>query len=69
MSVAAAELGGNNHRIRRLIKEGLLLAQQVVLRVPYQIQARDLLDQQVIDATAQTRSPRRVVGEKQIPMF
>jgi hypothetical protein len=69
MSAAAATLGINNHRIRRLIKEGLLPAQQVVPRVPYQIRARDLLDQQVIDAIAQTRSPRRVASGKQIPMF
>lgn len=69
MSVAAAKLGVNNHRIRRLIKEGLLPAQQVVPRVPFQIRARDLLDQQVIDPIAQTRSPRRPVGEKQIPML
>ncbi|CAN5191010.1 recombinase family protein [soil metagenome] len=69
MSEAAAKLGVNNHRIRRLIKEGVLPAEQVVPRAPYQIRASDLLDQRVIDAIARTHSPCRVVGEKQIPMF
>ena len=34
MSEAAAKLGVNNHPIRRLIKEGLLPAEQVVPRAP-----------------------------------
>ena len=69
MSEAAATLGVNNHRIRRLIKEGLLPAEQVVARAPYQIRASDLLDQKVIDAAARTDRPCRIDGENQIPMF
>jgi len=69
MSEAAAKLGVNNHRIRRLIKEGLLPAEQVVPRAPYQIRVSDLLDQKVIDAAARTARPYRIDGENQISMF
>lgn len=69
MSEAAAELGVNNHRIRRLIKDGILPAEQVVPRAPYQIRASDLLDPKVIDAVARTDRPCRAVGENQISMF
>jgi excisionase family DNA binding protein len=69
MSEAAAKLGVNNHRIRRLIKDGLLPAEQVVPRAPYQIRASDLLDQKVIDAAARTARPCRIDGENQISMF
>jgi len=69
MSEAAAKLGVNNHRIRRLIKDGLLPAEQVVARAPYQIRASDLLDQRIIDAAARTDRPCRIDDENQIPMF
>ena len=69
MSEAAAKLGVNNHRIRRLIKEGLLSAEQVVPRAPYQIRASDLLDPKVIDAAGRTDRPCRIGGENQISMF
>ena len=69
MSEAAAKLGVSHHRIRRLIKEGLLCAEQVVARAPYQIRASDLLDQRVIDAAARTARPCRIDAENQISMF
>ena len=69
MSEAAAQLGVNNHRIRRLIKVGLLPAEQVVPRAPYQIRASDLLDPKVIEATARTRRPCHIDDESQISMF
>jgi len=69
MSEAAAKLGVNNHRIRRLIKEGLLRAEQVVPRAPYQIRTSDLLDQKVIDAAARTNRPCRIDCGNQMPMF
>ncbi len=69
MSEAAAKLEVNNHRIRRLIKDGLLPAEQVVARAPYQIRASDLLDQRIIDATARTDRPCRIDDENQISMF
>lgn len=69
MSEAAAKLGVNNHRIRRLIKEGVLSAEQVVPRAPYQIRASDLLDPKVLEAIARTPGPCRAVSENQISMF
>ena len=69
MSEAAAKLGVNNHRIRRLIKEGALSAEQVVPRAPYQIRASDLLDPKVLEAIARTPGPCRAVSENQISMF
>ncbi len=69
MSEAAAQLGVNNHRIRRLIKDGLLPAEQVVPRAPYQIRASDLLDPKVIEAAARTRRPCHIDDESQISMF
>lgn len=69
MSQAATKLGVNNHRIRRLIKDGLLPAEQVVPCAPYQIRACDLADQRVIDAVARTTRPCRIEDEKQISMF
>ena len=69
MSEAAAKLGVNNHRIRRLIKEGLLPAEQVVPRAPSQIRASDLQDPRVIDAVARTDRPCQVFSENQISMF
>ena len=69
MSEAAAALSVNNHRIRRLIKDGLLHAEQVVPRAPYQIRASDLQDRRVVDAVSRTDRPCRVEAENQISMF
>ena len=69
MSEAAAKLGVTNHRIRYLIKQGLLQAEQVVERAPYQIRASDLLDPKVIDAITRTDRPCRAESENQISMF
>lgn len=69
MSEAAAKLGVTNHRIRHLIKTGLLPAEQVVPRAPYQIRASDLLDQRIIEATVRTDRPCRADDENQISMF
>lgn len=69
MSQAAAKLGVTNHRIRHLIKQGMLPAQQVVARAPYQIPATALADQRVLDAISRTSRPCRAENEKQIPMF
>jgi hypothetical protein len=52
-----------------LIKKGLLSAEQVVERAPYQIRAIDLLDPKVIDAIARTDRPCREESENQISMF
>jgi len=69
MSQAAAQLGVTNHRIRRLIKDGLLPAEQVVPCAPYQIRASDLMDQKIIDAATRTSRPCRVDSASQISMF
>src|SRR5215207_9323632 len=50
MSEAATLLGVTHHRIRRLIKDGILAAEQVVPGAPYQIRAADLRDERVTAA-------------------
>jgi DNA invertase Pin-like site-specific DNA recombinase len=69
MSEAAATLGVTNHRIRRLISDSILSAEQVVPGAPYQIRAADLQSERVIDAIARTGRPCRVAPEDQLPMF
>lgn len=69
MSEAAAQLGVNNHRVRSMIKAGILPATQVVPRAPYQIRASALLDQRVIDAVARIGAPCREFPEEQLSMF
>ena len=69
MSEAATKLAINNHRIRSLIKAGILPATQVVPRAPYQIRATDLLDQRVVDAAARTGGPCRGLAGNQMSMF
>ena len=69
MSEAAATLGVTNHRIRRLISESILSAEQVVPGAPYQIRAADLQNERVIAAIARTGRPCRVAPENQLPMF
>lgn len=69
MSQAAAMLGATNHRIRSLIKQGLLSAEQVVARAPHQIRAAALADQRVLDAISRTSRPCRDGGDKQLSMF
>ena len=69
MSEAAAALGVTHHRIRRLIKDGVLAAEQVVPGAPYQIRATDLHDERVIAAIGRTGRPYRGDHENQLPMF
>lgn len=69
MSEAAAKLGVTNHQIRRLIKQRVLVAEQVVTGAPYQIRAHDLKDECVIAALARKGRPCRVISENQTPMF
>jgi len=69
MSEAAAKLGVTNHRIRRLIKDGVLPAQQVVPRAPYQIRADDLVSPAVVAAAARLNSPCRDQHETQLSIF
>ncbi len=69
MSEAAAKLGVSNHQIRRLIKEGILPAEQVVPDAPYQIRASDLQTQPVTAALARKGRPCRVISENQSLLF
>lgn len=69
MSEAAAKLGVSNHQIRKLIKGGVLAAEQVVPDAPYQIRASDLQDERVISALARKGRPCRIISENQTSMF
>jgi excisionase family DNA binding protein len=69
MSEAAAKLGVTHHRIRRLIKDGMLAAEQVVPGAPFQIRASDLEHERVVAAIARTGLPCRADADDQIPMF
>jgi excisionase family DNA binding protein len=69
MSEAAKSLGVSAHQIRRLIKEGVLPAQQVVFDAPWQIRASDLQDDRVKVALARKGSPYRAISEKQTSIF
>lgn len=69
MSEAAKLLGVTNHVIRRLIKDGILAAEQVVPAAPYQIRASDLHHDSVAAALARKGRPCRVEIENQLPIF
>jgi excisionase family DNA binding protein len=69
MTEAAKLLGVTNHAIRRLIKDEILAAQQVVPGAPYQIRASDLQNECVTAALSRKGRPCRVDHEHQVPMF
>ncbi len=69
MSEAAATLGVTRHTIRRLIKDRILAADQVVAGAPYQICASDLQDERVSTALERRGRPCRADPENQPPMF
>lgn len=69
MTEAATQLGVTNHRIRRLIKDRVFAAEQIVPGAPYQIRASDLQDERVIAAVRRTGRPCRVDLENQLAMF
>ena len=69
MREAAKLLGVTNHAIRRLIKDGVLAAEQVVPDAPYQIRASDLQNQKVIDAIARKGRPCRAKWKTSFQCF
>jgi excisionase family DNA binding protein len=69
MSEAAKLLGVTNHVIRRLIKERILHAEQVVPDAPYQIRASDMQSDAVSAAIARKHHPCQVEVDGQLPMF
>jgi excisionase family DNA binding protein len=68
MTEAATKLGVTNHVIRRLIKDDVLPAEQVVPRAPYQIKAVDLVREDVMDAINNRRRKRPYQDAAQIPL-
>src|SRR5947209_15141078 len=52
LTEAATKLGVTSHRLRQLIADRILVAEQVVPGAPYQIRASDLQDERVIVAIA-----------------
>ena len=69
LSEAAELLGVSHHVIRRLIRERILRAEQVVSGAPHQIRVSDLQSETVAAALARKNRPCRVVDDGQIPMF
>jgi excisionase family DNA binding protein len=69
MRDAAAVLGVSSHTIRRLIKDGVLPAAQVVPDAPYQIRSSDLHSQAVSTAIARKGRPCRSESTEPLPMF
>jgi len=69
MSEAATMLGVTHHRIRRLIKDGVLQSEQVVPGAPHQIRVSDLHHERVTTAIEPTDRPCRALPERQLPMF
>jgi excisionase family DNA binding protein len=69
MTEAAKALGVTNHTLRRLIKTGILPAEQVVAGAPYQIRASDLASEPVKLAVARKGRPCRAADADTLPMF
>jgi excisionase family DNA binding protein len=69
MSEAAVSLGVTAHAVRRLIKDGVLPAEQVVPDAPWQIRAADLQNPRVVEALAARRSPCRTGRQDELPIF
>ena len=69
MTEAAGALGVTNHTVRRLIRTGVLTAEQVVPGAPYQIRASDLAAASVQGATSRNTRPCRGTDENTLPMF
>jgi excisionase family DNA binding protein len=69
MTEAAKALSVTNHRIRHLIKSGILPAVQVVSGAPYQIRVKDLASDMVKTAIARKGRPCRVIETNTLPMF
>jgi hypothetical protein len=69
MFEAAKLLGVTSHAIRRLIKDRVLPAEQVMPDAPWQIRAGDLYSEAVAIALTRKHRPCRNDVEGQIPMF
>jgi DNA invertase Pin-like site-specific DNA recombinase len=69
MRDAAAKLGVSHHQIRKLIKAGILISEQIVPEAPHQIRAADLATERVVAALKRKGRPCRDDSKKQISMF
>ena len=69
MRDAAAKLGVSHHQVRKLIKAGVLVSEQIMPDAPHQIRAADLTTDQVVTALKRKGRPCRAVFENQISMF
>ena len=69
MTEAAKALAVTNDTLRRLIKTGVLPAEQVVAGAPYQIRASDLASEPVKIAMARKGRPCRAADADTLPMF
>lgn len=69
MSDAATKLGVSHHQIRKLIKAGILVSEQIIPDAPHQIRTADLDSEQVATALARKGRPCRAAAENQISMF
>jgi excisionase family DNA binding protein len=69
MREAALRLGVTSHVVRRMIQAGILPAEQVVPGAPWQIQAKDLDNDRVVEALRRQGRPCRGVDPEQTQMF
>ena len=69
MREAAQRCGVTSHRIRKLIKAGILPAKQVVPGAPFQIRAADLDAPSVVEAAGRKGRPCHIATANQLPMF
>jgi hypothetical protein len=69
LTEAAAKLGVSSFTVRRLIREKILLAEQVVPDAPYQIRASDLEDERITTAISRKGRPCRSDRQQQLPTF
>src|SRR5215207_691317 len=69
LSEAAAKLGVSHHRMRALLKAGVVIAEQVMKGAPHQIRASDLDDQRVRAFLDGAGRPRRGNSQNQTSMF
>jgi hypothetical protein len=66
---AAQRRGVSSHRIRKLIKAGILPAEQVVRGAPFQIRTADLDTPSVVEAAGRQGRPCHIDAANQLPMF
>ena len=69
MREAAERRGVTSHRLRKLIRAGILPAEQVVPGAPFQIHATDLDAPSVVEAAGRKERPCHIGTSGQLPMF